>query len=170
MTKETLKEEIQLLVPRLIEMAKDLCWNKLSENLVYIVSEIPNTTAGFKNEAKIRKKLNDKMIPMSYDQAINQLLPLYDNLYDINLYIYKANKNNTIIDIRYYPKSSLIQEHQQTAENSPPMLHCKVAIPPYKKNEKFDVNWEHGGLRHKWNKYWGRKRMRKEIERLSNSG
>ncbi len=169
MTKETLKEEIQQAVPKLLEIARDSCWNKLSENLVYIVSEIPNTTTDFKNEAKIRKKLNDRMIPMSFDQAINQLLSLYDNLYDINLYIYKANKNNTIIDIRYYPKSSLVQEPQQAAINRPPMLHCKVANPPYKKNEKFDVNWEHGGLIHALNKYWGRKRARKEIERLSNS-
>lgn len=170
MTKESLKEDIENVIPKLLEMAKDLCWNNLSDNLVYIISKIPNSGGNFKEEEKIRKELNDKTIPMSFDEVINKLLIQYENLYDINLYIYKANKNNTIIDIRYYPISSLDKEYQLTVKNNPPMLHCKVAMPPYKKNEKFDINWEHGGVRHAWNKYWGRKKAKKEIIILRNGG
>ena len=40
------------------------------------------------------------------------------------------------------------------------MLHCKVSIPPYrankpnayKKERRFDINWELGGIKHEWNK------------------
>jgi len=39
------------------------------------------------------------------------------------------------------------------------MFHCKVAIPPYQKNksEKYDVNWELGGVRHEWKMFWARR-------------
>jgi hypothetical protein len=42
------------------------------------------------------------------------------------------------------------------------MLHCKVGLPHYRKNdnEKFDVNWELGGIRHEWNIFLGKIRFK----------
>ena len=58
----------------------------------------------------------------------------------------------TIIDIRYYPKSSLNEDFRLTVINNSPMLHCKVAIPPWLAEEKskFNVNWKHYPLFNKW--------------------
>ena len=86
-----------------------------------------------------------------------ELTRMYHNLYDINLVIYSARKELTVIDIRYYPKSALDHEYRQTVLDKPPMLHCKVAMPPGldpgfdETIKKFDINWEHyevtGGLK-----------------------
>ena len=65
-------------------------------------------------------------------------------MYDVNLYIYKSSKDLTVIDIRYYQKSSLGKDYRQKVRDNPPMIHSKVAIPAWllNKNEKFDINWE----------------------------
>lgn len=49
------------------------------------------------------------------------------------------------------------------------MLHCKISIPPYVKKDKikkFDINWELGGLRYKWNMF--RWKTKYQIENLLN--
>ncbi|MBN8851371.1 MAG: hypothetical protein J0H07_05890 [Sphingobacteriales bacterium] len=42
-------------------------------------------------------------------------------------------------------KSSLDNDYRKKVFNDPPMLHLKVAIPPWAtdKKEKFNINWEH---------------------------
>ena len=94
------------------------------------------------------------------------------------MYIYKSKKESTIIEIQYYPKSLLESEFYETVKNNNPMLHCKVGIPNYRKNdrEKFDVNWELGGIRHEWNIFLGKIRFKiyeynhLKKERLRNQG
>ena len=111
--------------------------------------------------AKIQKKVNEKKSPKQLSEIVADLTKIYDNLYDINLYIYKSLPNKTIIEIRYFLKTSHTAEFYPTIQNNEPMLHCKVAIPPYvakepnstEKQELFDVNWELGGFRHEWNKF-----------------
>ncbi|WP_344929969.1 hypothetical protein [Aquimarina addita] len=36
------------------------------------------------------------------------------------------------------------------------MLHLKIGIPPYvnDRTEKYDVNWESGGIRYELNSFW----------------
>ncbi len=48
-------------------------------------------------------------------------------------------------DIRYYLKSSLEEHYREQVIHHPPMIHSKVANPPWlsEKKEKFDINWEH---------------------------
>lgn len=140
-------------------MAGNLCWNKISNNTNYIISEIVDGE-NFKNKRIERKKSNDKKIPKSLEQISTELKAIYENLYDINLYIYKSNKKNTIIEIQYYPKSSHESDFYETIKDNEPMLHSKVGIPNYRKNEsdKIDVNWELGGIRHEWNNFFGQLR------------
>lgn len=166
MTKETLKSEIQLAITALLEMAEETCTNTLSYNLTYLVSEIKSNHLNFAEERKIRIRENNSKRPISFNQAIDQLLNQYDNLYDISLSVHKAKKNQTIIDVRFYPLSSLDPEYREIARKRAPMLHCKIANPSYHKGNKFDVNWEHGGLKHAWKLYWYRKKILKEIEGL----
>src|SRR6218665_1075452 len=103
---------------------------------------------------------------MSLTELMPTLKKLYNNFYDINLHIYKSTRSITIIDFRYYLKSSLDQDFRLKVLDNPPMLHCKVAYPPWlsDKKEKFDINWEHyeglNKLRLVWLKFRLRTRMR----------
>ncbi len=162
MKKTELQNKIRNATSSLIDMAADMCWNKISINCEYIISEIDESIGkNFFERAKIRKKINDKKSPKSLSGIVADLNKIYDNLYDINLYIYKSLPNKTIIEIRYFLKTSHTDDFYPTIKNNEPMLHCKVAIPPYvpkkpnstEKQELFDVNWELGGIRHEWNKF-----------------
>ena len=54
--------------------------------------------------------------------------------------------------------------YRSKIKDNDPMLHCKIGIPPYRKDEsdKYDVNWELGGFRHRWNMFWWRKNRSKK--------
>jgi hypothetical protein len=145
MTPNTLQKEIEEVVPKLLDLARELTWNDISDNCKFILTEIKNGQENFHVQRQLLKEENDKKIPLAFQEIIPTLEKLYDNLYDINLYIYEATKNATIIDIRYYLKSSLDKDYIQKVINNHPMLHCKVSIPPWlsDKKEKFDINWEH---------------------------
>ena len=101
-------------------MARNSCWNKISNNTSYIISEIVNDERNFFDKRIERKKANDKKKPKSLEQITTELKDIYENLYDINLYIYKSKKESTIIEIQYYPKSSLESDFYETVkENNP---------------------------------------------------
>ena len=145
MTSETLEKEIREAIPRLFETARSLTRNKICDNYKFILTEIKDTSENFHEQRRINKQVNDKKVPMLLTELIPTLNELYNNFYDINLHIYKATRNLTIIDFRYYPKSSLNQDFRAKVLDNPPMLHCKVSYPPWlsDKKEKFDINWEH---------------------------
>ena len=145
MTLAALENEIQEAIPRLLDMARNLTRNNISENYKFILTEIKDSDENFHEQRKINKKINDKKVPMSLTELMPTLQRLYDNFYDINLHIYRTTKSMTVIDFRYYPKSSLDKEYREKFLHSPPMLHCKVAMPPClsDKGKKFDINWEH---------------------------
>jgi hypothetical protein len=133
------------------------------------MSEIEeNIGKNFFEEAQIRKKINDKKTPKTLSGIVTDLTAIYENLYDINLYIYKSLSNKTIIEIRYFLKTAHTPEFYPTIIDNEPMLHCKVARPFYitessnsnKTELKFDVNWELGGIRHEWNKFLGKLKYR----------
>ncbi len=141
----TLEEKIQEAIPKLLDMARDLTWNNISGNCKFIVTEIKNNQDSFLEQRKLNKKMNDKKVPVTLTELTPKLQRLNDIVYDINLHIYKATKNTTIIDVRYYSKSSHDRDYQEKVLHKLPMLHCKVAMPPWlsDKKEKFDINWKH---------------------------
>jgi hypothetical protein len=161
-TKNNLELNLKEATSSLLEMARNSCWNKISDNTSYIISEIINDERNFFDKRIERKKANERKKAKSLEQITADLKDIYENLYDINLYIYKSEKESTIIEIQYYPKSSLESDFYETVKENNPMLHCKVGLPHYRKNEteKFDVNWELGGILHEWNKFLGKIRFK----------
>ena len=143
-TKNSLELNLKEATSSLLELARNSCWNKVSDNTSYIISEIVNDNQIFFDKRVERKNVNDKKNTKSLEQITTALKEIYENLYDINLYIYKSEKESTIIEIQYYPKSSLEFDFYETVKDNEPMLHCKIRLPHYKKSdtEKFDVNWE----------------------------
>ena len=101
--KAELENKIQEATSSLIDMATNICWNKISRNCVYILSEIDESIGkNFFEQAKNRKKINDKKVPKTLSAIVSELTTIFENLYDINLYIYKSLSNKTIIKIRYF--------------------------------------------------------------------
>jgi hypothetical protein len=163
MTKDTLQKEIEEGIPKLVDIARELSWNKISDNCKFILSEIKDGEENFHVQRVSRKKENDKKVPVTLPEMMLALQNLYDNLYDINLHIYRAKKSLTVVDIRYYPKSSLDPYYRQKVVHNPPMLHCKIAQPPWltDKKQKFDINWEHKQWLIQWKLFW----MGQELKR-----
>ena len=156
----------------LLEMARNSCWNHISDNTSYIISEIKNDPRNFNIQRIENNKANRKKKPTTLENATADLKSIYDNLYDINLEIYKSGKHKTIVDIRYYPKSALESDYYEKVKNNAPMLHCKLGIPPYvnDKSKKYDVNWQLGGIRHHWKSFWNRLQFKwKYRNRLKNA-
>lgn len=147
-------------------MAQDHAWNDFSPNYTYILSEIKDNAAdNFGELTKLRKRENDQKVPKSLHQITSDLWDLYSGIYDLNFQVYKARKNETTIEIRYFPTSSLDSAFLEKVKDNEPMLHCKVPIPPYAdvKTKKFDINWEQGGIRHEWNMFWWRRKTKRDL-------
>ena len=164
MTANTLQKEIEEAVPILLEMARPLTWNKISDKCRFILNEIKENQENLHKERQLKRKVNDKKIPVALAELMPTLLGLYDDFYDINLHIDRATKTMTVIDFRYYPKSSLDPEFRQIVVHNPPMLHCKVSLPPWltDKKAKFDINWEHKQWLIDWKKFCARQKPKSQ--------
>ncbi len=162
MTKQTLNKDTEEAVLQLLDLARKLSWNKISDNCKYILTEIKGSQENFHVQRVLRRKENDRKVPMTLEELMPALQNLYDDFYDINLHIYRATNNMTIIDFRYYPKSALDEDYRQHVLHNPPMLHCKVAQPPWltDKKEKFDINWEHKQWLINWKLFWARRKLK----------
>ena len=163
MTADTLQHQIREAVLKLLDTSRDLTWNKISDNYKFILTEIKDSQDNFRVQRKLNKKENDKKVPVPLEELMPTLQNLYNDLYDINLYIYKATRSLTTIDIRFYSKSSLDKDYRQTVLQNPPMLHCKIAMPSWltDTNEKFDINWEHKQMLINWKLFWTRQKFKK---------
>jgi hypothetical protein len=164
MTPATLQNEIEEAVLKLLALAKELTWNNISLNCKFILSEIHDTEDNFFRQWQITKKENKNKEPLPIRELMPILQQLYDNLYDINLHIYKATKKETIVDIRYFPKSSLGEDYRKKVKAKPPMLHSKVAVPPWRNDnkEKFDINWQHKTLLWQWKTFRGLRKIKRQ--------
>ena len=169
MKKELLSSEIHSTVARLLELARDLSHNDISSNCLYILTEIENSEENTNECQKKRKKINDKKTPKSLAAILTDLDVLFPKLFDVNLYIYKAKKDSTIIEIQNYPRTALDIDYQKITANQEPLLQCKVSVPPYATDsgEKFDINWELGTLRHKWKLFWWKRNIKKYLDYLN---
>ncbi len=137
-------------------MALDASFNAISHNCTFILSEIKNTGLSTRKQNKIRKAENKTKIPKPLTEVVSELERMYEDLYDVNLQVYKAEKDSTIIEVRYFLRSSLEEEYRLKTMTTETMLHCKVSIPPYASDtkERFDINWELGTPHHKWKMFW----------------
>ena len=155
MKKETINLELSDAVQSLLQLARDLSYNKISDNCSFIFSEIKKSDKNAFEQTKNRKSINDKKIPKSFIEIVKEMEAMYSNLHDVILYIYKAKKNETIIEIKYFPRTSLDLDYQKITADQETMLHYKVSLPNYASNfdQKFDINWEHGPLNHLWKQF-----------------
>lgn len=176
MTKENLHSDLAEATDKLLGMAREHSWNTISNNCLYIISEIKDSNGNnLFEQRKIRKKVNHDKEPKRLDTVVTALEGIYENLYDVNLYVFKSTSKQTVVEIQFYPKSSLEKDYLEKVKDNDPMLHCKVAIPPYSNEDKskFDINWELGGPRHEWKMFWWRKRTKRELNKrktVANNG
>lgn len=162
MTSPTLQKEVEVAVPKLLELARELTCNKISDNCKFILTEIKNNEN--KIQRQLNKKENDLKIPLTLQEQMPALQHLYQDFYDINLQIYRTKKDLTIIDIRYYPKSSLEADYRAMVIDNELMLHCKVIMPPWvnDKRAKFDINWEHKEWLISWKLFLARLKLKSQ--------
>lgn len=166
MKKNAIQKELTDAVKSLLEMARDLTFNKISSNCFFITSEIERSERNSFEQNKIRINSNNKKTPKTLADVIPDIEKLYDNIYDLNLYVYKAQKKQTIIEIQYYPRSSLDTDYLKKTETIETMLHWKVYTPPYyfENEEKFDIHWQFDTLNHKWKMFWWNRKFNKIIQ------
>lgn len=163
MYQNNLKNNIQHSLDNLLRLVEIHCWNKISPNIIFILSDFNEFKGSNSSEQRIhRNKLNNLKIPLTLDAAIQVLNNEYDDLYDVNLYVFKALKKETIIEIQYYRKSNFETAYYTKIKNNPPMFHAKFSLPFFgKSGVQYDVNWEASGrLRHIWSVFLYKLRLK----------
>ncbi len=159
-TKENFSQHVSEATGSLLEMAKISSWNKISDNCRYIITEY-NFDTDCVSKRLYYKDALAMLLPLS--DVLSQLIKRYKEIYDLNLYVYAARSKFTIIEFQICPKLLLEEDYRATVVDNPPMIHCKVAIPPYKNfpksrsdnsdQNKFDINWQHNTISHRWNMF-----------------
>lgn len=166
MTFEKFRDTITKLSHEVRQMALDSCTNVISDNFVYILSEIdPSPEGNFHDQRRRRIKSNNAKEPVSLNEACSILHPKYTSIFDVNIHIHKAKKNKTVIDIRYLRKNKLDKIQQELEKDNPSMFHAKMTRPPYvyDDNVRFDVNWEHQTFRNRWRIYRAKRRLHNSL-------
>jgi hypothetical protein len=137
---------IQDAAPQLLTLGRSLSWNAIPNHCLFILSEITDEPTNAHQRRRLTKHLNDAKQPLPLADLVPALHQLHGKVHDINLFIYRATREATVIDIRYYPRSSLASAYRAQVAALPPMLHVKVATPPWLTQaqpfSKFDINWE----------------------------
>lgn len=144
----SLKIQLKESTNTLLELARETCWNTLSNDCVYLITKISES-----DDREIKKKKlpkNTKLL--SLEELATELEKIYHQIYDLCFFIYQAEKSRTIIELQYFPKSSLDLEFLLKVQDQPPMIHHKIRMPPcwQDRTKRFDVNWEVGGFRYHW--------------------
>lgn len=151
-----LKIRIWSSVEGLLKLAKIHCWNSISGTIHYIVSDF-NEFKGdnYSEHMKCRQRINSSKELFDLDAAVSILLPEYYDLYDVNLYIFRSFKKETIVEIQFYRKSNFDADYFALVKDNPPMFHSKLSLLVYAwEGGKFDVNRESGkGIHHRWKNF-----------------
>lgn len=145
LTPETLEAHLREMTACLLVRARAMTYNTLAEDCRYILSEIAGNQSIITERDRFAWLNQQRLVPHRLAVIMPEVLRRYDNFYDINLCIHQAYRQVTIVDIRYYPKSSLPADYRQRVAQQAPMLHAKVALLWYevdKSGHKFDINWK----------------------------
>lgn len=161
-TPENLHLKIKDATHELLEMAREFSWNRISSNVRYVTKKVNLETIERKNNFeinRIRKMILSSQERLSLESAILQLNAEFDNIYLIELYVFKATRRETIVEIEILEKSELRAKYENIAVDECPTLHGKVPIPLYigyknKDKYKFDINWQLETFEYKWKMFW----------------
>lgn len=148
MNNNNLIKQLRWSTNTLLELANETCWNTLSTDCVYFLTRISES-----DDSPIKKKKlprNTKLLTL--EELAVELKKIYPQIYDLCFFIYQALKSRTIIEVQYFPKSSLDPDFLLEVQDQAPMIHHKIRMPLcwQDKTKRFDVNWELGGLRYHW--------------------
>ena len=163
MNRESLKDSINICITNLLGLAKINCWNTISPNLFFILSDFNEFEGENSAEQRMsRNRINNSKTLLTLDSAVEILQKEFNDLYDVTLYIFRANTKETIIEIQYYRKSNFDADYLAVVKDNPPMFHSKIAMPVYVlEGEKFDVNWESGeGIHHVWRNFLYKRKIK----------
>ncbi len=152
MKKESLYTELSEAVQSLLKLARESSYNNISDNCFFIILETKHDYINSFERNILRKIENKRKKAKTLLKITDELEFLYPNIYDVHLYIYKAKKNSTIIEIEYSPRSSSISDNNKDIQPQEPRIYCQVPIPIYSyyKKDKFDINWQLNTVNHKW--------------------
>jgi hypothetical protein len=162
MKHDTIKMDLLNASQSLLTMARDLTYNNISDNLFFlirIVDDDYNQMSSIIERNKLRKKINESKPILTIENATKELENIFDQAYEINLYIYRVENNRTIIDIEVTIFDKSFSNKKET-----PIFHCKVPIPPYlyQTKEKFNINWQLGTWGFKWKMFWWKQKLNKK--------
>jgi hypothetical protein len=164
MNRETLNANLKKMTLALLKMVREICWNTISDNCVYILSETKDGEfLNFFEAVKQRAIRNKKKKVKSFDEMFEEIYALYPTLYEIDFEIFHVKKDVTIIEVQYI---TFDEEIRVKTDDYVPQLHCKFSLPSYRESEeKFDANWALGGIRHKFKMFLWRWKMKRRIEK-----
>ncbi|MBK8556016.1 MAG: hypothetical protein IPL65_09755 [Lewinellaceae bacterium] len=84
MTKEHLQQDLTAATEKLLDLAKAHAWNAISDNCLYIISEVEAAVdQNFFAVRKIRKQSNQHKQPKPLPGAVSELKRIYVDLYDV---------------------------------------------------------------------------------------
>lgn len=158
----TLGADLKVAEHRLLELARELSQKNVSDNCLYITSAIHNDHKNAFEERRYRMAENRSKRPSDLKPVLAELTRQFSDLHDINLFVYRADSDRTIIDVRYFLRSTLPAQLREQLTGQPPTLHVKVMIPPWRRGDhrSFDINWEHHPWSIHWNLFWAQVKMR----------
>jgi hypothetical protein len=146
--------QVRQATQQLLAMARTLTWNGISDNCVFILSEIQDSQDNLHVQRRNMVLENKAKHPQPLQAILLDLSRIFSESYDINFYIFRAERKRTIIDVRFYSKSALTTSFRQQVADNPSMLHAKVTLPLHHQKGKFDINWAYhevsDWLRPKW--------------------
>jgi hypothetical protein len=101
-SQEILETGIRNSVENILMLAEKYCWNKLSPNLSFILSDFNEFKGNTSFELiKSKREINNKKILQSLETIIEVLKEKYSDLYDVVLYVFESKKEKTIIEIEF---------------------------------------------------------------------
>lgn len=153
MTFYSLQQEIQQLIPLLLEMAGERTYNTIHPHCQFIMRNTKvDAEVNIHQRRKMIIKENRLKTPVPLDKIIPDLEAMQDDLYDVRLQVYRSNASSTIIEIGYFLRSSLEESYRRSVEGTPTMFHCAIELPPWlhDTNDRFDINWPFHHFRNSW--------------------
>lgn len=150
MSPNELRENIEKMTYTLTEIIGEHCSNKISSNYSYIITfdgEYSGSNRFERDENML--VVNESKIPVTLDQLIENLTSRIDEIYELDIFPYKSEKDQLIVEVYCIIYNENLG---RVAGNNTPLLHVKLEHPPYHKDksEKFDLNWKHGGIRNRY--------------------